>query len=291
MEIFKRLFVKISLASVLTLLLTVGAAFAQTFPQGLIGLSSEGPATLYSMDTQTGEASPIVTLNGDASFTGLSYIEGTLYGTDLSSFPGSQSSEDIGSISPDGTITFLGDQDGSSNWWGLASNDCGANVLYSHSQDTGALVVQFPDGTTQTIGDDVGVVMAGMAYDDLAGILYGHGEDGFLYTISTTTGALTLIGDSGLGSDISVGLAFDEIDRVLYFNMSETLYTLNVNTGEPTLVGPNLVFDEPSIDGLAWLDPCITQEVPTLSEWGLIAMAGLLGIVGFMVVRRRQVVA
>lgn len=31
--------------------------------------------------------------------------------------------------------------------------------------------------------------------------------------------------------------------------------------------------------------------VPTLSEWGLISMAALLGIVGFMVVRRRQVAA
>jgi len=32
-------------------------------------------------------------------------------------------------------------------------------------------------------------------------------------------------------------------------------------------------------------------EVPTLSEWGLIAMAGILGIVGFMVIRRRKLTA
>ena len=32
-------------------------------------------------------------------------------------------------------------------------------------------------------------------------------------------------------------------------------------------------------------------NVPTLSEWGLIAMAGILGIVGFMVIRRRKVAA
>jgi len=31
--------------------------------------------------------------------------------------------------------------------------------------------------------------------------------------------------------------------------------------------------------------------VPTLSEWGLIAMAGILGIVGFMVMKRRKVTA
>jgi hypothetical protein len=33
------------------------------------------------------------------------------------------------------------------------------------------------------------------------------------------------------------------------------------------------------------------SNVPTLSEWGLIAMASILGIVGFMVIRRRQLTA
>ncbi len=35
----------------------------------------------------------------------------------------------------------------------------------------------------------------------------------------------------------------------------------------------------------------VTSPIPTLSEWGLIAMAGVLGIVGFMVIRRRKVSA
>ena len=35
----------------------------------------------------------------------------------------------------------------------------------------------------------------------------------------------------------------------------------------------------------------IPTRIPTLSEWGLIAMAGILGIVGFMVMRRRKVTA
>jgi hypothetical protein len=33
------------------------------------------------------------------------------------------------------------------------------------------------------------------------------------------------------------------------------------------------------------------RNVPTLSEWGLIAMAGVLGIIGFMVIRRRKATA
>lgn len=36
------------------------------------------------------------------------------------------------------------------------------------------------------------------------------------------------------------------------------------------------------------VDACLIREVPTLSEWGLIAMAGILGIVGFMVIRRKK---
>ena len=33
----------------------------------------------------------------------------------------------------------------------------------------------------------------------------------------------------------------------------------------------------------------VNVPIPTLSEWGLLAMAGILGIVGFMVIRRRKV--
>jgi len=34
--------------------------------------------------------------------------------------------------------------------------------------------------------------------------------------------------------------------------------------------------------------PEISRNVPTLTQWGLIAMAGLLGIIGFLIIRRRQ---
>ena len=37
--------------------------------------------------------------------------------------------------------------------------------------------------------------------------------------------------------------------------------------------------------------PMHVVDVPTLSEWGSIAMAGVLGIIGFMVIRRRKVTA
>jgi len=39
------------------------------------------------------------------------------------------------------------------------------------------------------------------------------------------------------------------------------------------------------------IQPAINTPIPTLSEWGLLAMAGVLGIVGFIVIRRRKVSA
>jgi len=35
----------------------------------------------------------------------------------------------------------------------------------------------------------------------------------------------------------------------------------------------------------------LASPIPTLNQWGLIAMAGILGIIGFMVIRRRKVAA
>ena len=39
------------------------------------------------------------------------------------------------------------------------------------------------------------------------------------------------------------------------------------------------------------IEPPPPAQVPTLSEWGMIAMVGILGIVGFMVIRRKKITA
>ena len=45
------------------------------------------------------------------------------------------------------------------------------------------------------------------------------------------------------------------------------------------------------LDSRRSICPCefLARDIPTLSEWGVIAMAGILGIVGFIVIRRRKV--
>ena len=37
------------------------------------------------------------------------------------------------------------------------------------------------------------------------------------------------------------------------------------------------------------VDACVITEIPTLSEWGLIAMAGVLGLIGLFALRRKAI--
>ncbi|MGH7807242.1 MAG: hypothetical protein ACRENT_04045, partial [Thermodesulfobacteriota bacterium] len=139
---------KINLALVLTFLSVAGPVYAQNFPNGLIGLSSNEPGVLYSIDSNTGAAFPITALNGNVSITGLSFLNGRLYGTDLYDFPGDTPGQnDIGSISPGGIINFLGNQNGSANWHGLAADEAGGVFYVLDYDNSNILTAQFPDGS------------------------------------------------------------------------------------------------------------------------------------------------
>jgi hypothetical protein len=286
------------LALVLGNVLLAGSSQAQSFPDGLIGLSSGEPAVVYSIDASTGLATPIVTLNGNASITGLAFLSRTLYGTDLYDFPGSTFNQNaIGSISKSGIITFLSNQNDSQNWHGLAADETN-NILYIIDYDnSNILTAQFPDGSVATIGSGAGINGPGMEYDDTHGILYAVSSDSTLYTVSTETGTASLIGPTGLPpNNLDIGLAYDECNEILYANHGQLrqLFILDVTTGAATLVGSNVV--DAVIDGLAWKGPCGPgsgpNPIPTLSEWGMISMAGILGLFGlFAALKRRKVTA
>ena len=284
---------KINLALVLTFLSVAGPVYAQPLPDGLIGLSSNTPAVLYFIDSSDGTATPITSLNGNASITGLSFLQGTLYGVDLYDFPGGSGGNDIGSISTGGIITFLSNQNGSANWHGLASDEAGGVLYTIDFNNSDILTAQFPDGSVATIGSGVGFHVPGMEYDDTHGILFAISDKKSLYTISTETGTATLIGPTGIPGSASpeIGLAYDECSQILYANDGalRQLYTLDVSTGEATLVGSNGV--HALIDGLAWKGRCGPNPIPTLSQWGMISAAAGLGLIGlFFAVRRRRTV-
>lgn len=141
--------------------------------------------------------------------------------------------------------------------------------------DTG---VRTGGGNDQVIISDSLILAAGSS------MLLGNGND--IVTLGT---------DAELKGSISCGADFDTIVFAMDVPQSDVLaITAQINSKNPS-------GDSITINGLfyEWAD-CeslvadlngIVTSVPTLSEWGLIAMSGLLGIAGFMVIRRRKVAA
>ena len=222
----------------------------------LYGLSST-TNSLYLIDPDTGEATFVSDIDGgdlEASFTGLSFLNGTLFATDIENGEGGElpSGWNVGTLDvSDGAFSFLNDQDGSSNWWALATDETN-NLLYTiDSDDNNILKSMTADGTIISIGTGTGIEGVGMAFDDANGILYVIDLSGDLYTVDTTTGVATLIGSTGLGG-IDIGLAYDENTNTLFANDGDTdsLYILDTDNGQSTLVGSNLAA---GIDGLAWI--------------------------------------
>ena len=94
-----------------------------------------------------------------------------------------------------------------------------------------------------------------------------------IYLFDTTTGIITQVTKETAGTSLVPSINADGT-RIAFYS------TANINGGNPE--GNNEIY----------LAVCFEpQPIPTLSEWGLIAMAGVLGIVGFMVMRRRKVTA
>lgn len=136
----------------------------------------------------------------------------------------------------------------------------------------------------------------GLAISD-EGVLFAT-VDQNLITLNPNTGEPTLIANLPLDERIVVNaLAFHPLTGELFGSTlnqtrdeterSSTLIKINTETGAVTEVGrlPNC------FDAIIFGFPQTAAMVPTLSEWGLIAMVGTLGIAGFIVLRRRRVTA
>lgn len=255
------------LAFLLAVPMLMGLVASTPALAALYGLSSSIPGTLYTVDAGTGAATAVGNLTGadNTSLTGLSFLDGTLFGTDIAS-PGH--SLNAGTIDhATCAYTWVSDQDGSINWHGLASDEA-AGLLYAIDQNDGnKLKSMTAAGVVTTIGTGAGIQGRGMAYDDANDILYATG-DRSLCTVDTATGTSTLVGEMGLETGY-FGLAYDEVAQVLYGVNGSNLYTINVGTGAPTLVGS--LNAAHTIDGLAWLGP----QGPEVPEPGTLTLAML----------------
>lgn len=134
------------------------------------------------------------------------------------------------------------------------------------------------------------------------GTLYAaalSGDDLSFYTLNRNTGAATLVGTVNANippaQRLNVnGLDFHPVTGQLFGSSTEaeddiqTSYLVTIDESLPNVNIIGQALD--CFDGIVF-GPAQQINVPTLSEWGLIAMASILGIIGFMVIRKRKVTA
>ncbi len=257
--------------------LFAAAAFLFAAPAAKAALIGVSTATsgIYSIDPATGAATLLSTLDGVSSIAGASYLGGQLYVSDV--FTGGAFST-VAADPATGAVTVISDQEGSTTWAGLASSEADGVLYTVDALDGNRLKAITPGGVVTAIGAGLNIFVAGMAYDDLNGILYAATSQS-LYAIDTATGDAALIGALGFNSPL-MGLAYDEDTQTLYANAGNlgALFVLDVATGLGTLVGLN---GAPLIDGLAWVSDAAIPAPAALPLF----LAGAAGL-GFA--RRRR---
>lgn len=148
----------------------------------------------------------------------------------------------------------------------------------------------------------------GVTLDDSGNVLVSDEDgppiadsQGVLFRVDPQTGQREIVSNFNdpaqgpLGTEPQ-GITTDSLGQALVLdenigtNADGALFIVDVNSGERVMIsdfsspeqGP--IGDDPI--GIAYRSNL--RNVPTLSEWGLIAMAGALGIIGTMVIRRRK---
>jgi len=278
--------------------------------------SPASPSTLYIVNPSTANSKAIGPIGGFLGVTSLEFLpDGRLVGTANNDGPEQNLRKAIFiEINPDtGAGTLIGEVGDEAN-----DNECGRapDITYDSATNTlfatGDACTPSSDDFLQTINQMTGKGTSVGTYDPFNGrgngiaisdngVIFVTASEEFI-TVDPLTGNPTKIGDIQISvendEDVHVnGLAFHPITGELYgttIDQTETaseksskLIILDTGNGNTTIVG-----DLPDCtDGLVFR--IIPRNVPTLSEWGLIAMAGVLGIVGLLVLalRRRKVTA
>lgn len=217
--------------------------------------SPSEPRLLVKINPQTGVAKFIGDTGGpdDEFFASIAFdSEGTLYGV---TGDGSTTSE---------TLYTLSTEDGSPTFVQTLGNGNDGETLAFNPTD-------------------------GLMYHT-SGIAAPPDPTNVFESINLVTGVVTDIPITGNTSNYeeqtSMVYRLSNNDFLIANRSPDFLHSITPG-GVVSQIGP---LDE-EMKGMAFDCQVEPSNVPTLSEWGLIAMAGILGIVGFMVIRRRKAIA
>jgi hypothetical protein len=160
-----------------------------------------------------------------------------------------------------------------------ATSAGGPGELYIINQATGALVQDV--GPLNDV-NNINYPITGLAFSPITSVLYGStgnagAVDATLVTINATTGLVTPIGSFNAGPLNSGGtpatmadLAFDSAGNLYGVGSigGPNLYSINVITGQATVVGPNGVATSTSGGGLAISPAGVFNGTPTSTRFG-----------------------
>ena len=221
-------------------------------------------AVLIEIDMDTGAGSLIGTL-GDDNNPGecgrmpdiaLNSTTGQLYGYADSC---NGSGDSLFLINPDNAdATFIGPSGFNGGGNGLAIRP-GTSDIFGTPIDASGLITLDPiTGTGTVIPASVGNVpnrINALDFNPETGVLYG---------------------------------SFLDANNIVGLGTENYLVTISTSDGSTAFLGRTV----PGLDAIVFVEGIFpVASIPTLSEWGLIAMAGLLGVICLLVIRRRKAAA
>ncbi len=183
---------------------------------------------------------------------------------------------------------------GASGTRGICAHPGGQFVYAASAFSNNVSVI---DTATDTVVNtiSVGQTPNGIAFSPNGAFGYtanGSSEDVSVIRISDNT-VIDTISNGGLsfpnGIDVTPDGQFIYVTNVL----DDSVSVLRTSDNSLVTVLTNKIFDGPIARGrfIVNAPPPAPFPIPTLSQWGLIAMAAILGMLGFMVMRRKKVTA
>ncbi len=275
--------------AVFTVFFTFMLAFPPIAANAQTGFSvSDQDDQLYSIDLPSGTATPIGATGFDSIRCLAFDATGTLYAVDTATDQLVTCDTNSGACSAVGALGVdIGDCGLTFDCSGeLFLAEEGDSIFYSINPDTGQATAIGNQGHPVTgLASSLGTPSCASGVFALG----GNNTD-VLGCMDVITGAFQEIGPLNNVADVDEGgIDFDSLGRLWGIEDDGSLiFTIDPNTGNATIVTSTIRGPE----GLAIDAPtCEPPAIPTMSEWGLILMAAVLGIVGFIVYRRKMAAA